>query len=406
MENNFKADWPSFALGFNAGKSKGGGGAELNIAYGDTPPEDTSKIWVKSQKPEKVRVQPLKFSETIDYPVTESIFYSTGSSNACVSVGDKIYRVGRTTGYANKLTVYDTQTGETVDLTRPPVDVANWPTLVAINDNELLLIADLSVHKYYIDTNSWGGKIGAFPDSSIYGRPSSYVDGFVYFFGGRDRYDKEIYKFDIETLEVTTCEAAFSSGRYGMKCVAIGAKIYLFGGIESSRRSMNYAGCYDTTNDTLSDLKKMSKPRQKHGVGLYGDDIIIYGGYNDTGTYATSAYLKEVMLYHPSSNTYSNLDATMPTQREIYASVAVDGKVYIMPDEYNKKTIDTFTVLPPVENGTVTMHHRTDGTKIPIINGETVHIDTNIGGTYMGDENGVGQTVEALMFKDGEWANI
>lgn len=405
-ENAFKADWPSFALGFNTGKSKGGGGVELNIAYGDTPPEDTTKIWVKSQKPEKVRVEPLDFSEVIDYPLTESLFYSTNSSNACVSIGDKIYRVGRTSGYASKLTVYDTKTGKTVDLTRPPVDVANWPTLVAINDNELLLIASSSVYKYYIDTNSWGGKIGAFPDSSIYGRPSSYVDGFVYFFGGRSGYDKEIYKFNIETLEVTTCEAAFSAGRYGTKCVAIGAKIYLFGGTNSSQRSMNYAGCYDTTNDTLSDLKKMPKPRKKHGVSLYGDDIVIYGGYNETGTYSTSGYLENMILYHPSSNTYSNIDATIPKPREIDASEVVDAKVYIMPDEFNRETIDIVNLLPPVENGTVAMHHRTDGTKIPIINAENLHIDTNIGGTYMGDENNVGQSVEALMFKDGEWTNI
>ena len=56
-ENAFKADWPSFALGFNTGKSKGGG-VELNIAYGDTPPEDTSKLWVKTAEPNGVLISP------------------------------------------------------------------------------------------------------------------------------------------------------------------------------------------------------------------------------------------------------------------------------------------------------------------------------------------------------------
>ena len=36
-------DVNSFVIGYNKGKASGLG---LNIAYGDTPPEDTSKLWV------------------------------------------------------------------------------------------------------------------------------------------------------------------------------------------------------------------------------------------------------------------------------------------------------------------------------------------------------------------------
>lgn len=399
-------DINSFALGYSAGKKKGGsgGGVELNIAYGDTPPEDTTKIWVKSQKPEKVRVEPLKFSERIDYPLTESLFYTTVSSYAVASIGNKIYRVGRTSGYANKLTVYDTKTGKTENLTNPPVSVANGAALAVIDDNTILLIASTYAYAYYTDTDSWERR-GSISGSAVDGRPNCYVNGFIYYFGGKNGYDKEIYKLNTETLEITVFENAFSLGRHSMRCAAIGDKIYLFGGVNNST-SLKGAFCYDTTNDTLSAIKNMPAPRKGHGVCVYGDSILIYGGINNTGSSATTVTFGNSIFYHPSSDTYSGWDATMPKPRTFDSSVMVDGKVYIMPDEAHREIMDTFTILPPVEKDAIAMHHRTDGTKIPIINGETVHIDTNIGGTYMGDKNGVGQPVEALLFKDGEWANI
>lgn len=41
----------------NVKAKKGGGDAELNIAYGLTPPSDTSKIWVKCDTPSKVKIE-------------------------------------------------------------------------------------------------------------------------------------------------------------------------------------------------------------------------------------------------------------------------------------------------------------------------------------------------------------
>jgi hypothetical protein len=53
--------------------SGGGGGAELNIAYGDTAPEDTSKLWVKTTAPSKVHVG-------YDFPSLEVATIADGSS--------------------------------------------------------------------------------------------------------------------------------------------------------------------------------------------------------------------------------------------------------------------------------------------------------------------------------------
>lgn len=402
MENNFKADWPSFALGFNTGKSKGGG-VELNIAYGDTPPEDTSKIWVKSQKPEKVRVEPLKFSETFDYPYEVALHYV---NRACVSFDNKIYmfgglnNVGSTTGIS---TVYDTVTKETKPIASPPRFGAL--TRAVTNGNDVHFFADGYWSVFFQDREAWGNGSTSIP-ADYRGAACCCVDGFVYFFGGGSSAKTTIGKLNLETKEFSGCEAAFTSARNYISCVAIGPKIYLFGGINSSKYSMSSAMCYDTTNDSLSNIKTMPTAKYDMGCLAYGDDILLVGGrHNDSkGT----TYFDEVMIYRPSTDEYLLCDGTLSNKRLVEGCVMVGDKVYltgVYATEYAHE-IETFRVAPPVENGAIAMHLKTSGTKIPIINDETVHIETEIGGTYFGDENGVGQPVEALMFKDGEWTNI
>ena len=48
LPENIKKD---VNIGGVTGTLESGGGGELNIAYGDTAPEDTSKLWIKSEEP-------------------------------------------------------------------------------------------------------------------------------------------------------------------------------------------------------------------------------------------------------------------------------------------------------------------------------------------------------------------
>lgn len=73
------------------------GGAKLNIAYGDTPPEDTSKLWIKSEEPSNISFPiewtPEQIAEeggltdigVLEYP---------SSGIAAAAVADKIYLFG------------------------------------------------------------------------------------------------------------------------------------------------------------------------------------------------------------------------------------------------------------------------------------------------------------------------
>ena len=87
------------------------GGCELNIAFGDTAPEDTSKLWVKTSEPSNVLVSASQFGngslETgISYLPTGAYGIATGV------VGTKIYLFGGHINYnrLNTINVFDTTT--------------------------------------------------------------------------------------------------------------------------------------------------------------------------------------------------------------------------------------------------------------------------------------------------------
>ena len=75
-----------------------GGGAELNIAYGDTAPEDTSKLWVKTSEPSGVIVSSTAISSEGDGAsgeVTDILMPDTHRYDvATCLVGDKMYYLG------------------------------------------------------------------------------------------------------------------------------------------------------------------------------------------------------------------------------------------------------------------------------------------------------------------------
>lgn len=396
-ENAFKADWPSFALGFNTGKSKGGGGAELNIAYGDTAPEDTSKIWVKSQKPEKVRVEPLAFSEVIDYPLTEA--YKRPIN--CVAYGDKIYMFGGRTASATAygyLTVYDTVTGET-ELNKTISTASS--TSCCLGDDCIYVVSGSKIYRFIPEPGSFVLLTSNVP-SDVQGVNCFYVEGVIYLF---NFYKKLVYKYRIDTNDFAEVEGVITTQRSAPRFAQVGTTIYIFGGDGTGNTSQSTAWKFDTTNDTLSQIKSMPKAMSQFGCVEYGGNILIIGGATKKSSGHT--YHNTVYQYSPSSDDYRTLDGTLISTRYEFVCAPVNGKVYIFPSTLvANDTIEKYSPYPNIESKTLGMNYRTDGTKIPIINGETVHVDTNIGGTYMGDENGVGQPVEALMFKDGEWTNI
>ena len=69
----------------------GGGGSELNIAYGDTAPEDTSKLWVKTTEPDSVEISPdFGYGEAVQ---TTGVASGFPTSNVTCEDGDYLYEL-------------------------------------------------------------------------------------------------------------------------------------------------------------------------------------------------------------------------------------------------------------------------------------------------------------------------
>ena len=91
--------------------SYAGGGAALNIAYGDTAPTDTSKLWIKASEPANLKFTPsFSGAETMNSGI--ATLPKTATYIASSAVGTKIYLFGGNgdSGYLSTINVFDTTT--------------------------------------------------------------------------------------------------------------------------------------------------------------------------------------------------------------------------------------------------------------------------------------------------------
>jgi hypothetical protein len=201
----------SYVLGLQAGKKAAGGGAELNIAYGDTAPEDTSKLWVKTSKPSVVNVssEEIRKDEQITILPDELHIASTGAG--CVKKGNIVYL------FVNyKILLFDI---ETETLTTPSTVTSGIEPYIA----------------------------------------AEMVGSKIYLFGGSSNTaTNKILCFDTETETLTTLSTTLPEPNCGMTSAVMGTSIFLFGGWYM--QYMSWGGgkdkilLFDTETETITTL--------------------------------------------------------------------------------------------------------------------------------------------------------
>ena len=104
LPENIKKD---VNIGGVTGTLEIGGGSELNIHYGDTAPEDTSKLWVKSEEPSNISFPVVWKPEQIVEGVTNTgtTLPQAAKAIGTAAVGTKIYLFGGT-NTKNKILKY------------------------------------------------------------------------------------------------------------------------------------------------------------------------------------------------------------------------------------------------------------------------------------------------------------
>lgn len=393
-------------------KVESGIGDAMNIAYGDNPPKDTSKLWVKTSKPNKVIVSPITDSlevegdtETLELLATE--IPSGINDSGTARVGDKIYLCGYAGSFATCIFCFEisSQVYTTLPIT--------LPTAMA---------------------NSGCAAVGTK----------------IYLFGGMNGSTtlNTVVCFDTESQGITTLPVTLPSARYRCAASAVGTKIYVFGGYPSTNQIL----CFDATNETLETLTTVL-PQALYGScsASIGQKIYVFGGRGSSG------YLNTIYCYDAESNQISTLSATLPYSVQNATCASTGTKIYVFGGEGNStyshiSCFDSKTKtakqlswsLPEPASGICCasdgatiyllggnykpakkIYRFTNADLIPLVaenelqvvvsesdnifslirsNGVDIKVGTN--GAYKGNAESVGEYVESAVYHDGAWVTI
>lgn len=265
----------------------GGGGADLNIDFGSTPPADTSKLWVPlANKPDNIDVDiVVPFGDeviTLDANYTQTL---SGASGGVIN--GKLYI---TAGFSDKSSG-GSSTG--------------------------------NIYVYNPETKVLSDTGDALP-SRFMNSFSAVANGSLYVFGGQGYNEtglsaqglNTIYKYTPSTHEVKQVALMGNVSSYflkGLRGCVHDNKIYYFGGYNSSGSVNNHVAYLDLDTETVvsvgnnNDLQKNTS-----AAASWGQYIYTFGG-NYGSTYYTY-----IFRYDPSTNKAARIN-------EVNLSVGTSG---------------------------------------------------------------------------------
>lgn len=283
-------DLNSFIIGYQQGKAgiSLGSGVNLNLAYGSEPPDDTSVLWVKTEKPDSSKMVP-----SFDYEKYSRLSVSLPTSlthMAYATVNTKVYMFGgsisSSQAYSNTIAVFDMATEQ-------------------------------------------AAKLDTVLDVSVNGMAATAVGTKIYLFGGYDGSKSlpYIYMFDTETDEIVRLTTQLPTATYCMSAATVGTKIYLFGGYPHASVGLQVLEFDTETEQITTVIKKLPSATSNSIVNGYvgvasvvkGTKVYNFGAYSGTKINVFDAETKEM----------KTLDTPLPRALNHMAAAAVGNKIYL-----------------------------------------------------------------------------
>ena len=360
LPENIKKD---VNIGGVTGTLESSGGSELNIAYGNTAPEDTSKLWIKSEKPSNISFPVVWNPEQIVEGITNTgtTLPRVANNIGTAVVGTKIYLFG---GYSDHYTCLNTI--QVFDTT---------------NNTIQTLSTTLPQAAFNIGTAAVSTKI--------------------YLFGGNKdgSYLNTIQVFDTTNNTIQTLSTTLPQAMYGMGTVAVGTKIYLFGGY--SNGYMKIIQVFDTTNNTIQTLStKLSQIADGIGTAAVDTKIYLFGGYNGSNK------LNTIQVFDTTNNTIQTLSTTLPQAMYGMGTVAVGTKIYLFGGYSNSymNTINLFTVNVPLSSNDIIVTQEYYARTFKILKAPT-EVEVSVKYVYKGDQN-LAKLIDAYLYDGANWINV
>lgn len=386
--------------GGSGGGSSSGGGAELNIAYGDTAPQDTSKLWVKTDEPSGVAVSTTLREETIYGISTLNTTLPTGlSSFARASVGTKVYLLGghNGSGAVDTIMVFDTLTQTLSTLTTKLPTKKYSMGFALVGTKVYLLGGNSSKNICVFDTTTESiSTLSVTLPANLMGISNSaaLVGTKVYLFGGYSGGTvNTIIAFDTTTETVTTLGTTLPSNGY-YTASPVGTKVYLFG----NERKTIYV--FDTETQSISALQGVEFPKESSSISpvVVGTKIYLFGG---SGTIK----LTTINVFDTEKQTITTLSTALPQGLYDIGAVLVGTKVYLFggnPGGFPVNTINVFSISFALEQNQLLMVASTTKNIFDLLPNISIGVDK----VYKGNANNEGERVEAALYQNDTWTTI
>ena len=405
----------------------GGGGASLNIAYGDTAPEDTTKLWVNGAEPSKVIASnKMNGSMTTTADTTNLAF---GSWALTVLVNGVIYYTN--VNYVKTLKRYDLI--NKVELS----DLPNFTTLTTFlpqhvfNKGKKIYVLGVKdnsggvseLHIYDIDTNTWTQ--GAIPTYNYICHTSSIIVGeYFYVVGGAPKYANygtgntgryvQRYSFlndtwqTMSSLPATNHKTAIASfdNQY----------IYVFGGKTdyADSTTTNKIFKYNINANTWSTLSTtLLVATSKFSAIKIGENIYLLGGSQYANSTVTTT--DKIYAFNVASETLIETNYTLNTAACNYGCVVNGNNVYLLGGSTgtNSNTSisylwQTLTLEQPLPTNQLLINTTLNKNLFKIINAPSAEIEIGVNGVYRGNANGVAELESANVFDESQsaWVDV
>ena len=407
LPENIKKD---VNIGGVTGTLESGGGGELNIAYGDTAPEDTSKLWIKSEKPSNISFPVVWKPEQIVDGITDTGIKTLSNWGiGSAAVGTKIYLFsGIGDSYSSRrVQVFDTKT-ETLE-TLSVETYANRDICAVAVDTKIYLFGGFSgsfvdsVRVFDTTTNTiqkLTATIKIYTDIIS----AAAVGTKIYLFGvdGTQYGGNPIYIFDTETNTVQSLSNILPDYNYGYGVAAVGTKIYLFGGRDSNS-VFNNIYIFDTTTNTVQSLSNIL-PKNLWGIGAaaVGTKIYLFGGR--TGT--SGGDVNNIYIFDTETNTVQSLSNTLPKTVYYICAAAVGTKIYLFGGEGTYiNPINLFTVYRSLSSNDIIVTQEYYSRTFKVLKAPT-EVEVSVKYVYKGDSSNHATFIDAYLYDGANWVNV
>lgn len=398
------------------------GGADLNIYYGDTAPEDTSKLWIKSSEPENITFS-AEPEQSIDGIQVDLVLPTGLCFSANVAVGEDIYIFGGQTSTSigkdvlNTIYKYNTKAKtltllETViptPLTRA-VGIAYGTTIYLFGGRYSSSSTSSYIYKYNTLSDTITRLTSYLPNETER-TSAALVDDKIYLFGGSSSnssisVSNTIIMFDVTTENVARLTVKLPYYAKDLCSVAVGDKVYIFyagyaytNASESSDRiETKQYEIFDTLTQTIttvatSDFYLSSASYSPAEGEAIGSKIYVFF-WNGT-----------IKILDTITGEITISSSTIPTSNA-GGSTLIGKSVYFVGGWGElRKDLIMFTITFPLEKNDILIQEGYLKNTFVLVKAPT-KVEMSAQNAYKGNAIGEAEFVDAYVFNKSYWKNI